>query len=430
MRAALVHRDIGTVYRLLMRAGVVQRVIAQVTGQSQSEVSEILKGRQVMAYDVLERIATRLGVPREAMGLGYGAYAEGTTFEPGEEADEDMLRRQFQHLFALAGVVAFGTVVPGLGEVMQGSSAGGLLVDTPSRIGARDVAVICDYTASLRATARTVGGQAGPATALAGWADSWLGADASASARRALLSALSDLHGVAAWCCHDSCAPAAAYHHFSMAVQLAVDAGDGYRASYALRHAAMMLIDRAQPDNALKLVQLADLHVAEASRDDSRVPALRSWLAVESALAQAQLSDSESAACRARSELARARDGYDPPDSHARADMDLVTAQVQLHLGALDIAESMAAVAVRTFAHGTDRREGVLADITLAQLHVQTGEPDAPQLAASAISAITPLRSGVARAALAPLAAELEAAPRADLRELARRARQVATSPA
>lgn len=431
MRAALVNRDIGTVYRILMQAGVVQRVIAQATGQSQSEVCEILKGRQVMAYDVLDRIATGLGVPREAMGLGYGAYAEGTASEPGEETDEDVLRRQFQHLLALAGAVAFGTAVPGVGELMLGSSsAGGLLVDTPSRIGERDVAVICDYTASLRAAARTVGGQAGPATALAGWADSWIGADASPPARRALLSALSDLHLVAAWCCHDSCAPSAAYHHFSVAVQLAIDAGDGYRASYALRHAAMMLIDRAQPNNALKLVQLADLHLTDAPRDDSRVPVLRSWLAVESALAQAQLSDTESAARRVRSELARARDGYEPPDSHARADMDLVTALVQLHLGALDIAESMAAVSVRTFAQGTDRREGVLADITLARLHAQAGDPDAPRLAASAISAVAPLRSGIARAGLAPLAAELETSPRSDLRELARRARQVATSPA
>ncbi len=376
MRAALANRDIGTVYRLLMQAGVVQRVIAQVTGQSRSEVCEILKGRQVIAYDVLVRIAAGLGVPREAMGLGYGAYAVGTASEPGEEDGEDVLRRQFQHLLALAGAAAFGTVVPGLGELTPGLPAGGLLVDAPSRIGERDVAVIRDYTASLRAAARTVGGQAGPATALAGWADSWLGADASQPAHRALLSALSDLHLVTAWCCHDSCAPAAAYHHFSVAVQLAIDAGDGYRASYALRHAAMMLIDRAQPNNALKLVQLADLHVADAPRDDSRVPVLRSWLAVESALAQAQLSDTESAARRVRSELARARDGYNPPGSHARADMDLVTALVQLHLGALDIAESMASVSVRTFAHGTDRREGVLADITLARLHVQAGEPD------------------------------------------------------
>jgi transcriptional regulator with XRE-family HTH domain len=63
MRAALGARDIGAVYRLLGNAGVTQRRIAQLTGQAQSEVSEILKGRQVRDVQVLERIADGLGVP-------------------------------------------------------------------------------------------------------------------------------------------------------------------------------------------------------------------------------------------------------------------------------------------------------------------------------------------------------------------------------
>lgn len=42
VRAALVARDIGAVYRLLWQAGVTQHRIARLTGQSQSEVSEIL----------------------------------------------------------------------------------------------------------------------------------------------------------------------------------------------------------------------------------------------------------------------------------------------------------------------------------------------------------------------------------------------------
>ncbi|HEV2780334.1 MAG TPA: helix-turn-helix transcriptional regulator, partial [Actinophytocola sp.] len=62
MRSALAAREVSTVYRLLRRTGVSQRQIAALTGQSQSEVSEILKGRQVMAYDVLARIADGLGV--------------------------------------------------------------------------------------------------------------------------------------------------------------------------------------------------------------------------------------------------------------------------------------------------------------------------------------------------------------------------------
>ena len=70
-RRALAERDIPTVYRLLTQTGISQRQIAQLTGQSQSEVCEVLKGRRVMAYDVLVRIAEGLGVPRGWMGLAY-----------------------------------------------------------------------------------------------------------------------------------------------------------------------------------------------------------------------------------------------------------------------------------------------------------------------------------------------------------------------
>ena len=60
MRAALHRRDISEVYRLLCDAGATQRRIAAFTGQSQSEVSAIVAGRQVMAYDLLARIAEGL----------------------------------------------------------------------------------------------------------------------------------------------------------------------------------------------------------------------------------------------------------------------------------------------------------------------------------------------------------------------------------
>jgi predicted XRE-type DNA-binding protein len=64
MRAALARRDIGEVYRLLGAAGVSQRQIAALTGQNQSEISDINQGRQVQAYDLLVRIADGLGIPR------------------------------------------------------------------------------------------------------------------------------------------------------------------------------------------------------------------------------------------------------------------------------------------------------------------------------------------------------------------------------
>jgi predicted XRE-type DNA-binding protein len=46
VRAAFAARDVGAVYRLLGKADVTQRQIAQLTHQSQSEVSAIVQGRQ------------------------------------------------------------------------------------------------------------------------------------------------------------------------------------------------------------------------------------------------------------------------------------------------------------------------------------------------------------------------------------------------
>src|ERR1700709_835568 len=114
MREALSKREISTVYRLLRQHGVSQRQIAAMTGQSQSEVSEILKGRQVMAYDVLTRISDGLGVPRGYMGL---AYDEATAIRVvgaagGQQAEEDesVKRRRF---LAHAAQVTMGAAVLG-----------------------------------------------------------------------------------------------------------------------------------------------------------------------------------------------------------------------------------------------------------------------------------------------------------------------------
>jgi predicted XRE-type DNA-binding protein len=47
LRAALAGHDIAAVYRTLRELGVSQRRIAALTGQSQSEVSEIVHGRSL-----------------------------------------------------------------------------------------------------------------------------------------------------------------------------------------------------------------------------------------------------------------------------------------------------------------------------------------------------------------------------------------------
>jgi len=63
MRPVLAVHDIAGLYQLLKAAGLTQRDIARLTGQSQSEVSEILTGRQVLSYDLLVRIAEGLAIP-------------------------------------------------------------------------------------------------------------------------------------------------------------------------------------------------------------------------------------------------------------------------------------------------------------------------------------------------------------------------------
>src|SRR5262245_53268158 len=98
MRLALAARDIAMVFRLLQRVGISQRRIAAFTGKSQGEISEIIGGRQVMAYDVLARIADGLGVPRGYLGLSYdpttsAIVAGGMTSGVEHGAEEDETRR-------------------------------------------------------------------------------------------------------------------------------------------------------------------------------------------------------------------------------------------------------------------------------------------------------------------------------------------------
>lgn len=71
VRVALAQHDLQTVYKVLHRVGVSQRRIAAATGQSQSEISEIVAGRRVTSYALLGRISAGLGVPRGRMGLSY-----------------------------------------------------------------------------------------------------------------------------------------------------------------------------------------------------------------------------------------------------------------------------------------------------------------------------------------------------------------------
>lgn len=181
MREVLAARDICALYRALTEAGLTQHQIAQLTGQSQSEVSEILSGRQVIAYDVLERIVKGLGIPRELMGMSWwapdgiwygpeGAYPEGDTVA---NLGIEMISRRLLGAGALA---VFGQTV--LGEPGGLPAPVATHTPLPGHLGASDVAALRDLTTRLRAHARLHGGHADVISTLARYYERLMTVDA------------------------------------------------------------------------------------------------------------------------------------------------------------------------------------------------------------------------------------------------------------
>ena len=194
VRPVLAERDIAALYRLLKDEGVTQRQIAELTGQSQSEVSEILGGRKVLSYDLLVRIAQGLGIPRGLMGLSYGergAYGgEGMVAEP-PKVDDDVYRRT---LIAATSLAALGRVVTGLTELALPTEK-----PLPSRLGMAHVHTVEAVTDRLRSLARQLGGQAELFGAAAQHYTRWLSVPATDVVTARLRAALAELHTETGW---------------------------------------------------------------------------------------------------------------------------------------------------------------------------------------------------------------------------------------
>ncbi len=437
VRRILAARDIAALYRALTDAGVSQRQIAALTGQSQSEVSEILKGRQVKQYDTLVRIAEGLGIPRELMGLSYGEHGAASTDDtypeeegggPGPEVEEEMRRRA---LLAATSLAALGRVVTSLGELAELALPRIGDEPLPSQLGMSHVQAIEAVTERLRALARQYGGQAEVFGAAAKQYTRWMGVPATEAVKARLGCALAELHTEAGWACYDSGVDGTGY--FTRALELADEAGDGFGICNAAWHAGASLVRSGHPNDALKAFQLGQFSLAGSTpgkskpatfrADDPRVPTISARLEMSSAAAYA-LMDYPDKAQRA---LADAQESWQPHDVYDRADKDLNAARVKVDLGRLDTAEPFAASAARTFGEA-NRRDGATAVIVLAELHVRTGEPRGLQLAHRAVTTVAQLHSVPTRQQLEPLVAALDARTGSDARELARMARQVAAA--
>ncbi|WP_026360503.1 helix-turn-helix transcriptional regulator [Amycolatopsis nigrescens] len=268
MRDALAAREISAVYKLLRREGISQRQIAAMTGQSQSEVSEILKGRQVMAYDVLVRIADGLGVPRGYMGLAYDEATAikvvGAADDQQAEEDESVKRRNF---LAHAAQVTMGAAVFGSSPSAWASSPA--RTPAPGRIGMTDVRQVEAATRALRALDYQYGGGfcRDAVVAQLSWGQQMLESSATEVVKSRLYVALADLHSLAGWTSFDTGLVDSARGHFANALDLAKQGENHPLVANVLYRMGRVYLHQDAPNDALKLFQLGQIAAQESGSE-------------------------------------------------------------------------------------------------------------------------------------------------------------------
>ncbi|GII06261.1 XRE family transcriptional regulator [Planomonospora parontospora subsp. parontospora] len=349
MRQALSVRDMATVYRLLQRIGISQHRIAALTAQSQSEISEILKGRQVMAYEVLARIADGLGIPRGFMGLAYDACAgslAGPVAEPPGDGDED---EKVRRLLARAAQVSIGAAV----EDTEGWTQPLPLVQTPvpQKIGLADVEQIEAVTRTLRALDYQHGGGIcrDAVVAQLAWSQQLLHATCSPQVALRLHQALADQHNLAGWTSFDVGLYGPARNHLARALEQAKHAGNPSLAANVLYRMGRVHLHCDRLRDALRFFQLGQICAQDASCE--RTVAM---LCANEAWAYALLGDAELALKslhRAQDEFARSCDHPFPVwvSFFGPADLDALSGMVHAGLtdDHLDVAVEFLTTALR-----------------------------------------------------------------------------------
>jgi transcriptional regulator with XRE-family HTH domain len=432
VRPVLAERDITELYRVLKGAGLTQRQMAALTDQSQSEVSEILKGRRVRDVTVLERICDGLGIPRELMGLSYGEHSayrgQGTVASPEEVAE--MLRR---HLIALGPIAAVAYhPLTRLAELLEHVELPGLSpVPLPSRLSGVHVAQVRELTRRLGEAGNTSVSDPEVLSAAAAWANRLLDVSGPESVRKALMVAVAELHIEAGWAGFDAGLYDRAMVHYAYSFELAIKAGDTYLQALILKYAGTATVEHGQPNDGLKMLQYGAVTAIGVPLDEPRAvvvgesgrAAIEATVLVDEATALVSL-DCWDAADTA---VARARELWEPTPADPYGDLDRPAASLELERGRLDAAEPFAVASMRRWESGSQVSRAQSA-IVLATIHVRAGEPRWLQLAHGAVTAAAKLTSVRVRRRLEPLITALEARPGSDYRQLARMARQVAAT--
>jgi len=412
MREACASRDIAAIFRLLQGGGMTQRQLADLVRMSQSEISEILKGRKVISYDVLVRVADGLSIPRGMMGL---ADLEA---EP-EEVDEDVERRK---LLAAAGAIMFGAPVWGDPQPL---TIRRVLVKPPSKVGISDLRAYEQTVAHLKLLDRRFGGMAArePLVVTATAGEQLLKAQAVPEVHQRLRYAVSEAHRAAGWASDDVGLLDQRRYHVRQALDLA--AGDPLRLAGILGTAGSMEKNHGDANYALKYFQLAQIGAATSTATDPQVGAV---LAGETVGAYYTLGYSD----KAQEELRKARQLFGDADASKSLPFFAsygkgfgVLASCELKLGNYDSAraDGLHALSLRP---EVDVRCNALDTIILATTNMQAGElREGIQQTQRALELIRAVGSQRIRDRLEPLEMALASRYDSTCRDLARIVQQV-----
>jgi transcriptional regulator with XRE-family HTH domain len=413
MRAALAERDVSAIFRLLRQGGMSQRQIAVLVKMNQSEVSAILGGRRVQAYDVLVRIADGLGIPRGMMGLGRGEPAP-------EEVDEDVERRK---LLALAGSILFGNPVFGQPEPLVIRR---VLVDPPRRVGMSDVRMYEATLVELQALQREVGGRATrePLAATAKAGEQLLKAQGTPDVHRRLRLLVSDVHRRAGWAAGDIGLVDDYRAHMHAALDFA--AGDPDRIALVLSTAGSMEKSLGAPEFALKLLQIGQ--TAAASSTDPQVRAVLGGETVAGYVTCGRPDMAKRELITARSLFRDADTSQSLPGFAAYGNGHGVLASAELTLGNFTVARGEILTALQKRPKD-DHWCNALDTIILATTDMRAGEiREGIKDTQRALTLVKQVGSVQLRDRLMPLAVELEKRNDSTCQDLARTVRQVSVS--
>lgn len=308
MREALARRDVGQIFTLLNRRhGMTQRRIAELAGFAASEVYEITRGRQVMAYDVLARIAEGLGVPRGLMGLGYETdQLQERPAEP-QSLREPEQRQRF--IAALAGFAVGGTPDVQVWLPRPGEWLG----PVPEMVDLETIATVREITQRHRHLDAAYGAGSCRDSALGYlvWARCLIHSRCRTEELSAALYAeLADLHNLVGWMSHDLGEHTEARRHLAQGLVYAQKAGNSTLMADAYYRLGRVSIHQGNPAEALHLFQLGQI-VATNSNSLASVAILHANIAWAHAC-MGNASAMHDSLARARDEIGRTDTAHAP----------------------------------------------------------------------------------------------------------------------